>query len=573
MVVAVVLLATAFLSLFTSCNKDFPNTLRTEYPNDTANVKSGSRKVLYLILDGVRGELLETLQPPTLTLLRRNAISSYYGLTDYQTNTLTNAAAWGNMMTGVDYLKHNIIDESFTGNNIVNYPSIFTKIKEVNSKLKTVSIATSVAFNTNLAAQAGKKLDVATDAEVKDAVINELKVNEVDLIVGQFHSADAAAAAGGYEATNAAYTQAITNLDGYLGNIMTQLRSRPNYAKEDWMVVIASNKGGATTVPGSSDLGAFGDNQRNSFVLFYNPRFLSQQFTKPDASSFPFVGYAPNLIGVGAGTTGKNLIVANNNNVANFGTSGNFTLMFKVRFNNEPGSYPPIMGTQTVFNNTTNGWVIFANSGEGWNFKVRNTNQLAANAARKIFDGLWHTIAIQISTEGSDRKMQAFQDGVVVGTKATFTANATSTIPFTLGNVDGSGQAINVLLRDVAVYNVAIPDAQIPSIMRKSGVTATDPYYANLQAYYPLNETQGTALADATGKTTGMTYQGQALYTEFSELSKNVSPPISTATYKASMNNVDIPVQIYQWLNIQPSSSWNLDGKPWKLLYTDVRNN
>lgn len=55
-----------------SCNKDFSNTLKTNYSNDTAGVNVKQRRVLYVILDGVRGQAVNALSPPNITQIVKN---------------------------------------------------------------------------------------------------------------------------------------------------------------------------------------------------------------------------------------------------------------------------------------------------------------------------------------------------------------------------------------------------------------------------------------------------------------------------------------------------------------------
>ncbi len=559
------------LLFISSCNKDFPNTLRDNYPSDTTNLKDGKRKVLYIILDGVRGNAVSTLSPTNISLLARNAIYTYDGLTDHQTTPTTNATAWANMTTGVNDVKHKITSENFAGGDLSSYPTLFTRLKASNPNYRTVSIASSAAFNTNLAVDATDKQTLPTDLAVKDALINELKTKDADLILAQFHNPETEGAANGYETTNTAYTAAITTLDGYIGNVMNELKARPSFSKENWLVVIASNKGGeVASAPGSSDLGVYGDQTRNNFIIYYNPKFSTQPLARPDVNSFPYVGSGPRFV---ATTTSNGFATLSDNSVGNFGTTGEFTFMFKMKDNASAANYyPAFLGKRANFNSV---------DGQGWGFLFgADDYQLDWGGSPrpgggKVRDGLWHTIAFKIFTLSGTRYLALFTDGVKKTANLNINSkNVNNTAALRIGaNIAANGNELtNIIVKDVALFNVAMSDADLITNMRKQ-ITSSNPFYSNLLGWWPGDETAGTTIADFSGKGNNFTANANVSKAAFEDLSANVSPLISTASYRVVINSVDIPTQIYQWMGIMPSTSWKLDGKVWKLLYTDVRNN
>lgn len=555
--------------LFSSCNKDFPNTLRTNYPNDTTNINEGKRKVLYLILDGVRGNAVTTLAPTNISLLARNSIYTYDGLADYQTNTITNAAGWANMTTGVDYLKHKITSDNFAGNDLATYPSLFSRLKASNPKYRTVSIAASASFNANLAIDATEKQTLATDVAVKDALITELKTKDADLVVAQFHEPETAGIANGYETTNTAYTTAITTLDGYIGSIVSELKARSTYNKENWLVVIASNKGGAAVAaPGSA--GVYTDVTRNNFIIYYNPKFATQPLTRPDANSFPYVGYGPRFQ---ATTTSSGIATVTNTALGNFGTSGDFTFMFKIRDNSSAAKYYPMfLGKRSAFNSVSStGWG-FLFGGDDYQLDWGGSPRPGGG---KVRDGVWHTIAFKIFTLSGTRYLALFTDGIKKTANLNINGkNIDNAIPFRIGSdIAADGNNLNnMIIKDVALFNVAMTDEDLSATMRKE-FTVSNPFFGNLLGWWPGNETTGTTIADLSGK--GNPFIGNAALTRaaFEDLSPNVSPLISPSSYRVVINSVDIPSQIYNWMGIAPPPTWSLDGKAWKILYTDVRNN
>ncbi|WP_316794513.1 LamG-like jellyroll fold domain-containing protein [Pedobacter frigoris] len=539
-----------------SCNKDFKNTLPASFKNDTLNLGSGSRKVLYIILDGVRGNIVKSLAPANLTKITANATFTYDGLSDNKRNTLTNAAAWANMITGVDYTLHKVTSEDFAGFDQNASPTVFYRLKDNIRKYTSASFASSPAFNDQLAADASIKGTFQDDdTKVKDAAVKNLSENNTDLIVAQFHGAEAAGIAGGYTPANANYVSQINNLDGYVGELLTALSNRKDYSKENWLVIVSSSKGGSTGVPPGSDL--YSDNSRNTFVSFYNPKFSSEVVEKPDVNSFPYQGIAPNFFGNSTAFVNAKL---GNTTTGEFGVSGDFTLMLKIRVDHAQADFAPFIGKILSWSGNTNkGWVLYS-SGNNWVARINGGGAFArSNVA--IRDGVWHTIALRIYNSNG-RKMKTYTDGVP-GDEGSIAADFSApNIPLTMGYIPHSeNKSINVLIKDVAIYNVAIPEAEMIPYMRKTIRVPTDIYYNNLVGYWPCDELDGAIIKDASGKSSDFTFAGTPTRKPFSDVSKNISPEISDAAYTVVPNGVDIPYAIYNWMNIVVPNNWNLMGK------------
>ncbi len=570
------LLALILILLLSSCNKDFPNTLRTDYPNDTANINLKERKVLYIILDGVRGNALKTLNPPNLAQMVKKSIYAYDALSDFQTNALTNAGAWANATTGVTSDKHKVISENFSGNDINSYPSLFTRLKQAKPNLRSVSIAASKAFNDNLAIDASSKANFENDdAKVKDAVIEELKRPDASVVTAQFHSAEIAGAMDGYTDNTPSYISAITQLDGYIGNIMSALQLRSTFLKEDWLVVVASNKGGAIPVnPNDANLGAYSDPNRNNFIIFYNPRFVSQITPKPDVSALPYAG-------MGAKFNVNNAAVQSDPNFLNLGTNKDATIRFNLRWDNTAGNgnYPAILQKRGVTTGITvglPGWALIKDDGGiislNCSFTGATSNSQAKGPTSQVItDGKWHSITVKFYMNGSNRVASLFVDGIPAQTpNLTLNGDLNTTSPLTFGKFAN----VDCFITEFAVYNIAIPNADIIANYKKTPLTpATDPYYSNLIGYFRGNEGSGTQIKDVTEKAAPMNLIGTPNWSIFSDVSPNISPLLSSATFGVVINNVDIPYQIYTWLSIPIPSNWQLSGKIWKPTYTDVRNN
>jgi hypothetical protein len=544
------------------CNKDFENTLPKSFKNDTAGLGTNTKKVLYIVLDGVKGSVISTLAPTNLTQVTANATYSYDGVADYQRNSITNAAAWATMLTGVDYTKHNVTDENFTNKNLQVAPTIYSRLKTTLGNVRTVSFGSTAAFNDNLATDATVKQTFANDdGAVKTAVINELNTNDATLLVAQFHSAEIAGAANGYTTSTTAYTTAITTLDTYVGEILTALKARKTYSKENWLVVVASNKGGGVS-GGSAGSNIFADESRNTFVAFYNPKFSAKPIIKPDVNTLPYVG-------VGAKFNATNAAVQSDATFLNLGTNKEATIRFNIRWSGSVGNsgYPAILQKRGVTSGITAGvpgWALIKDDGGIISLNISFTGssgntQAKGPTSQNLDDGKWHSIAVRFYMSGTNHVASMFVDGIPAQTpNLTINGDLNTTSPLTFGKYAN----VDCFITEFAVYNVAIPNADIIANSKKTPLlAATDPYYNNLIGYFRGNEGTGNQIKDVTGQAAPMNLVGSANWSGFADISPNLSPAISETAFTTIPNGVDIPVLIYNWFNISVPTQWNLMGK------------
>lgn len=539
-----------------ACNKDFVNTLPDSFKNDTLGVGDGSKRVLYLILDGVRGSVVQDLAPKNLTQITLRSIYTYDGVADYNYIPFTQTAAWTNMLTGVDYTKHHVTSTNFDGFNNATTPTIFTHIKDELKNVRTVSFTSNAAMNANLAKDATETKTVANDAAVKEALVQELTTGDASLLVGQF---DAAALAGGsdFSQANPEYVAAITTLDDYIGEILEALKARETYNGENWMVVIASSHGGGHS---GGDLGSniYADGSRNAFYTFYNPKFTTDKYDKPQMDALPYVGSAPRY--QGANSRAEQL----NADLANFGADQDATIRFNVRWDQGSTIYPTFVAKRASFTGGAVGWLFFVeNNTIGINLSQVGQGNTQRVHTRTVADGIWHNITVKFWKSGATRYLTLFVDGIPApggDLNITGLGNLNTTSPLRLGSIsDGN---VNCLISDLAIYNVALPN---DVIIAKSRVTPlneeNDAYYNNLTGYWKCNEGEGETLNDITGKSTPFYIQNKINWTNYSEFSPNITPIISQAIFKVVPNAVDIPVMIYNWMNISVPKSWGLMGK------------
>lgn len=563
------------LTLSAGCNKEFDDLLSKKDSTEPTEFSSGKRKVLYIILDGVKGSVLSGIKPNNLTKMQRNAIYSYNALADYRTGAMTNATGWANMITGVNASKHSISDENFAGAKLDVYPSIFTRLKAEAPSLKTLSVATSAIFNDQLAIDANEKFSAASDQVAKETVINKLQTTDVDFMVAQFHSAETAGASGGYSSSNSSYIQSINTLDAYISEMVEAIKSRKTYNGENWLVIVAANKGGADGVP-RTDLSAFGDPVRNTYLMFYNPKLDTKLVPKPSLDEVPYVGKAPRFAS-DLSKTGQ--AVLSDAAIGNFGTSGNYTLAFKFRSNvTNAANYSYPLGKMSA--GQYNAPRTSSLDGTGWTYMFWGnsyylcvTNNFTHNAGVNVLDGKWHVLGFKVYQDGNTRYVKVFTDNVKSGEISIQGKNLTNAAAMHIGTAKATAanNVTNFLIQDLAIYNIAMTDEDMQTYMKRE-VTPSSPFYGNLIGWWPMKEGAGNRLADGQGKNYNFTTT-EVPWVSFNDFSPNIYPEIQPAAYVTVPNSVDIPYQVYNWFGIPVTAAWNLDGRAWSGNYLTTITN
>ena len=595
-------LLAAVLALVFSCNKPFPDTLPDSGGDDLAGIGKVEPKVLLVIIDGARGEALKFAAAPNLTTLADNAIYTGNALADFERadQPFSNENAWANLLTGVTQTKHKVVDNDFSTNEFGTYPSLFTRLKNVRPNLRTAAFTTAASLKNNLLADATAAQSLADDAAVKTAALGELKNTEAGLILAHFQGVRQAGEQFGYGNAILEYIAAIRQVDTYIGELRTELAKRP--ASERWLMVVASGNGGPTTDV-RSDITAYGDPRRNTFIFFYNPRFTIRPLEKPADSrgAGTFRGTYVSLYGIPTSTTipGVQAVVQNSGaantspytptplDVVNTYTVEAKVKLFRGANNAAPTSNIPFFSKTPQRSNsgTNSGWAFrTGGNNEIWLW-FRSDNPNTANRkgveflVGRITDNNWHTLAATFVVSGNTIVGTAYLDGAAAGS-ASLTGLAAgeamvSTSPIKLGFNDNAFVAngnVSTAFADVRVWNEALPANVIYQYSCLPGLPpSSHPYRNKLVGFWSCRDGSGTSgiLTDETGNGRDAVVSGTGTiqWRAFSEINNNICPEPESEFFRKVPNSVDIPFQIYRWLGINNSDAWGLDGRIWITSY------
>lgn len=544
------------------CNKDFPNILKEH--GEQADFTSGSSKVLYIIADGVRGKAMQELELPNFRVISRNSLYSFGSLGDYKTTNFTRETGLANLLTGVTNSKHQVTGTDLTVANLAAYPSILSRLNSTNSNYTSATFTADAAVSAALFNDADVKTVSADDAEVVAKATEELANGNSDFVVAHLTEAYKTGLEGSFEASDAAYLEALEIFDAQVGALIESVKARATYGQEDWLIIITSSIGGpaANTVVDNT---SYGDNERHTITFFYSPKFTRSLLARPNSTEVPFDGNAVRY------TYGANQVNATlaNASLYNFGNgTDDFTINFFIKSNITTSHNYPVILSKRDAGFSGAGWNLFfedrggtLGNPMGWNSSI--SGQLFGT--KRVNDGLWHNCTVVVHRSGSVDSVKLYTDGVFnVGTTAG-ASSLSNNAPLVIGRkVPDGNTSPDFLLANLQIYNTALTNEEVSKLSGIALIDDSHPKRTNLIGYWPGYNDIGTGrLTDLSGNNNHMILSGAYSWTSFSDVVSYFQPPITESFYKLVPNAVDLPFFIYQWFGIVPNTSWGLEGKSW----------
>ena len=501
------------------------------------NVQSQARKVLFIGIDGCRADVLTAANTPAIDDLLTHAVYSTDGLCAYKT---WSGNGWSTMLSGVWHTKHGVTDNTFSGANFNNYPDFISRIETFNSSLKTISCVHWDPINTTIIQNANIKNTYATDLEVKNGAVLALTNDNPDMLFVAFDDVDHAGHTYGFSSTIPQYVSTIETTDSYVAAVIAAMKSRPNYANEDWLVVVTTDHGGNLAGHGGGTI-----EERTIFNIYSNPNFTTQQLSKTVVSN--------------ATTFNESRFVATsyaqpvNQTPFSFGTTQDFTIEFWVKANNYTDD-PALISNKNWNGGANAGFVIAAQSGKFWKVNIGDGTDRLDIEGGNLQPGVWHHLAVSFDRDGL---MTAYEDGAVVGYEKMQNINSiNSGLPFVI-NQDGTtayGLKFDGSYRDIRVWNSVIPNDVLVEWATKP-VSSGHPFYNQLLANYKCDETSGTTLTDSSTNGNNATITGSVAR------QTGQSNTFAVNDYAATTREPDNAVTALNWMCVPIQTAWNLDGK------------
>ena len=209
------------------------------------------KKVLVVMLDGLRADAFDTFKPATLTKLMKGEWKpGYKGAWTLCARTILDAPAHSApnhaaIATGVTAAKHKVTRNGTTKNgNWKEWPSWLHRLKKAQPDKKALFIhawSESGFIDPNPLVERLNKSDWG-NTTVFPKMITEKDCP--DAIMYYINAPDGGGHGTGFYPYGDNYAQTIQEADRYLSLMLDLISKRPSFAKEDWLILIAADHGG-----------------------------------------------------------------------------------------------------------------------------------------------------------------------------------------------------------------------------------------------------------------------------------------------------------------------------------------
>lgn len=553
-----------FISLmFINCNGDFDKII-PETKDEPVNVIYGEPKVLLIVVDGIRGLAMKDEDIPNINALLPHSIYSWNGLSEE--NATDRMSNWMNIFTGVNYVKHGVIGEDLSNNQLHSFPLIFKRIKDFNPDIKSHLISSNDAFIQTFGEDAEKSLE-SSDLEVKNKAIDALQTKDLSFLSLHFQNPYLVGEDVGYEVTTAEYKSELLTFDSYVGEILEALENRETYDKEDWLVILTSSQGGYVEIPEEqNDNTIFSEPEVNTFTVIYSPKFSQSFINKPYIGS-KFVGDFMNF---------KDEIYAelegNDNQYFDLGEE-EFTIEVKLKKNKGPNNYnysfPSIIGKrahwQSDWQQETDGigWVIHL-AGDSWIFNARGEDGTGeVKADEPLSKATWNTLTVTGKMDEEERKISLYTNGNLSkeGSSSSW-GEINSAANLRIGYLPNkNGWKLDAYIADVKFWKKALPEDVVRQYSCDVGVDPTHPYFEFLAAHWPIMGSENSTVFDEGPIGAHLTIGGGSQIID--RLNDYMCVPPAEDLGTQVPRTVDISTQIISWFKIPRLLGWQLDGRVW----------
>lgn len=614
----------ATILMATSCNETMLDTLEYNYPSPAAT--SESNHVLLVVLDGVSGRAVQTARnaykTPVLKSLFSHALYTDYGLADNSGKVLvgrmSNERGWANLFAGST--NHKVKED--TQLEQLGNQHIFSWLLE--SRTHISMFASDKKFYDTFVTEGMNAPQLVTDIEVKEQVVEELEntlKQPVDLVVAEFKGVQSAGENNGFYEEDGTVTDAVVNaigeLDNYIGEIMEALKARPGYKKENWLVIVTSNYGGAiSTSVEENDY--YDDLTRNTFTLMYNEGLVSQVQGRPSSASVQYEYYTPlwaydyrfpnpTEYAESAGLRGNTTL----GNIEWDELEDGKTIMFFIQADKRrenkgnPEAYAILSKSSDV---TINGWMFCFVSGKYIRHCIgKSGSSRFFTTSSTINDMAWHSFAAVFGLDKSKTKLEMtyYLDGKLEGSKTlsqkdfnNYMTEDMKKIPLRVGgayNRDSQDKHATTKnkqykscfnISNIQIYDKGLSEEEIGKYAGMNQLHKKEeayPLWSNLIGYWPCDlesDMMEPVLKDyskyrnADGSTDFVIDRGSAKAWLSGKSEDPSMHPILESDkmyYSRTVNTVDVSRQIFMWLSKHISWNWSMEGKAWQFTYTDMQ--
>ena len=212
----------------------------------------GTPKVLVIGIDGVRPDVLLEVPTPVMDSL---AAAGWYTAATRTTTPSVSGPSWSSMLNGVWPEKHGVTGNTFEGRRYGEYPDFLTLLERWRPDLGTFAAIDwlplalldgggpllSAAIDTVFTVDGYELGWAEADGVVAERAARHLAVADPDAAFVYLGNPDETSHR--HASIGAEYRDAIALSDRHVGKVLEALHARPNYAEENWLVLVSTDHG------------------------------------------------------------------------------------------------------------------------------------------------------------------------------------------------------------------------------------------------------------------------------------------------------------------------------------------
>ena len=223
-----------------------------------------TKKVLLIGVDGLSSTRLGEFNLPNYDRLIADGL--YEDGTTINSRPSLSGPGWSDILCGVNNAKHGVTNNNFTGSNFNQWPNFLERLEGIDSSFNTYAIVNWSGFdhifdNNGIDEYYRPSGDsvAALDEDVRDIVEDILANDNPDAMYVYFHNVDTQGHAHGGSSNQ--YRDAAETIDGYIGDLIDAVESRPAFNDENWLIMISSDHG-------HKDGGGHGGNSNHELSVY-----------------------------------------------------------------------------------------------------------------------------------------------------------------------------------------------------------------------------------------------------------------------------------------------------------------
>jgi hypothetical protein len=219
-------------------------------------------KVLLIGIDGMGPGRFAAVSTPNLDSLISEGV--FDNNTQLTSGPSWSGVGWSDILSGVKNNKHLVTNNSVSPTDFATYPSFIDRIERIAPELKTAVFTNwgplaNIVLNPDLR-QTGSGGTEGKDTDAATKAATHISTDDPDAIFVHLDQVDHAGHSHGGISED--YDQAIKNIDSDVGIMLSAIKGRANYEKENWLIMIASDHG-------HKDGGGHGGSSTKETTVYY----------------------------------------------------------------------------------------------------------------------------------------------------------------------------------------------------------------------------------------------------------------------------------------------------------------